>query len=799
MQLRDIIVIFGHGIVTLRKRPTMDLSGNIIDGKYELLRLLASGGMGSVYEARQLAFQRTVSLKLLIPDVSSNDKLRQRFEREAALLAKLDSAHVVKFLSWGICDGNRPYLVMELLKGTTVSKAHENQPLDWRQAFSIGIDTCKGLEELHSLGVVHRDLTPSNLFLCEDGLVKIIDLGLATRLNNMQQLTETGALLGTVPYMSPEVCLGTPATNQSDVYSLGCILYQLITARLPVVGETLLELIHKQANQYPPSPQQLRSELHLPADVRDIVYKAIQKEHANRYANARELRIDLERALRAEKPQTRLQPWIPADAPERHNNARLMQLTATMILCALIGCTLLAANRAPKKHKGSESSASILSLGQKSQDFDPKTRDIVEFVYFSLRKGIPAATVEQYLCQWMNLRDASHTPARFLSLSQCYLELANAYHGPSKNTIDDNANLERTLKLARQYATDFTPDSPVQTKQRERQLYLTDLFEALSGPLESTSVTEFQNLMNVKNEWVSPSNKSVLKNRMLQKALLCKDWDISLKLTRNILDTESSDGSRFAAVRWCAEKLLPGSQHDKITALVRSLIAREKGATYEIWTRPAIEQWGAKINVSQLVQILALNHEVSLAKETTGLYTRVFEESDPVLNECLHLYEEKFSAANVQRCRRIVQENDTPELHAIPTRNAAVKLAIWYPQNNVPTSLQKHDTYFVEANKIFETALVNSQKLPNDERAYRRYGVAAFYWFRTLDVPLQKRLASLNELELAKSIHEHHELVAYLDHVYYTLQSQQYANRQEVEAWEDNFTPRATATIPKTQ
>ncbi|MBY0551975.1 MAG: protein kinase [Candidatus Obscuribacterales bacterium] len=277
-----------------------DFVGQIIDDKYQIESLIGFGGMGSVYLCRHLELDRMVAVKLLLPELFNNAESVARFEREAQILSSIRHPNVVEFYSWGYWHSH-PYLVMEYLQGESLRSWMDKQgKIAWKTAAVLGIAVCKALSALHNNGIVHRDLTPNNIFLLSDVTeIKLIDFGLARAVESAgkQTLTRTGALIGSVHYLSPEICEGKKAISQSDIYSLGCILYELIAGKKALDCDNPVGLVFKHANEYPPS---LVSVANVPEVIDNIVFKAIRKPLTERYASADALEDDLEAVCTSE-------------------------------------------------------------------------------------------------------------------------------------------------------------------------------------------------------------------------------------------------------------------------------------------------------------------------------------------------------------------------------------------------------------------------------------------------------------------------------------------------------------------
>ena len=219
-------------------------AGDVIDGKYRIVAPIGRGGMGAVYSAQRLALGDSVAVKLLLPTEHA-EMSRARFLREAKAAARIRHPSVVQVFDYGDPEGGAPYIVMELLEGPTLGEELGRRgPFPVERALSILADVCAAVEAGHRRGVVHRDLKPSNVMLArtDDGgeVVKVLDFGIASLagLPDATTLTSPGALLGTCYYMAPEQATGGAAAPHSDVFSLGIILYEMLTRQLPFKGET---------------------------------------------------------------------------------------------------------------------------------------------------------------------------------------------------------------------------------------------------------------------------------------------------------------------------------------------------------------------------------------------------------------------------------------------------------------------------------------------------------------------------------------------------------------------------------
>ncbi len=217
----------------------------ILAGRYRVERRLGHGGMATVYLARDDELRRPVAVKVLAENLAGDGSFRERFVREARLAARLSHPNVVQVFDAGESEG-RPYIVMEYVPGETLGALlRERGQLYPDEAVGLGRQACAGLQHAHDAGLVHRDVKPQNLLLREDGLLKVADFGIA-RAAEATALTQIGAVLGTAAYLSPEQASGEEVTGAADLYSLGAVLYELLTGRPPYEFETLTELAAKQ-------------------------------------------------------------------------------------------------------------------------------------------------------------------------------------------------------------------------------------------------------------------------------------------------------------------------------------------------------------------------------------------------------------------------------------------------------------------------------------------------------------------------------------------------------------------------
>lgn len=257
-------------------------------GRYELLEVLGRGGVGVVYRARDRALDEILAIKLLAGPSSGDAQEIERFKREIITARKITHPNVIRIHELGF-SGTEAFISMELLPGGTLADVIEKEsPIPVRRAVDIAIGVCEGLEAAHAQGIVHRDLKPDNVLFDAGGNPKLVDFGLARLATST---TKTVGFSGTPFYMSPEQADGSEVTARSDLYSLGVLLYELFTGKLPFVADSLVRIAMLHANEPPPSPRAVRPDL--PRDLEAMLLKALQKDPMQRYARAADIAEDL--------------------------------------------------------------------------------------------------------------------------------------------------------------------------------------------------------------------------------------------------------------------------------------------------------------------------------------------------------------------------------------------------------------------------------------------------------------------------------------------------------------------------
>ncbi len=277
--------------------PTSPSSGPaVLGGRYEIHRKLARGGMAEVYLARDRSLDRPVAAKVLFPEFATDPAFVERFRREAQAAANLAHPNICGVYDWGSEDGTY-FIVMEFVEGRSLAEVmRESGPIHPRRAAEIAFEVAGALGFAHSKGVVHRDVKPGNVLISGNGSPKVVDFGIARALSSpSEELTQAGSVMGTATYFSPEQAQGFQVDARSDLYSLGVVLFEMVTGRPPFTGDSPVAIAYKHVQEPPPRPSSLISGL--PAGLEAIIGKLLAKHPDNRYRSAEDLRADLRRFL----------------------------------------------------------------------------------------------------------------------------------------------------------------------------------------------------------------------------------------------------------------------------------------------------------------------------------------------------------------------------------------------------------------------------------------------------------------------------------------------------------------------
>ena len=268
---------------------TGNMIGRVFNNRYQITERIGIGGMAEVYRAQDNVLGRLVAVKVMLPQYAADPNFTQRFKQEAAAAANLQSPYIVNVYDWGQDEGTY-YIVMEFVRGSDLKTAIiERGAINQRKVAEIGSQVCQALSVAHGLDIIHRDIKPQNIMVQPDGNVKVMDFGIARAKNSV--MTQTSSVLGTAHYISPEQAQGKDLTATSDIYSLGIVLYESATGRLPFDGPDAVSVAMKQVNDLPVPPRESNPDID-PA-LEAIIMKAIAKNPADRFATAKDMRLAL--------------------------------------------------------------------------------------------------------------------------------------------------------------------------------------------------------------------------------------------------------------------------------------------------------------------------------------------------------------------------------------------------------------------------------------------------------------------------------------------------------------------------
>ncbi len=310
---------------------------------YTIVKKLGAGGMGEVFLAEDTKLNRTVAVKILTKEFAANEERVMRFIREAKAASQLNHPNVCTIYDLGETEDGTKFIVMEYVEGLSLDAKINGQPLKYAEVLDIAIQTADALDEAHAKGIVHRDIKPANLMITPRGQVKVLDFGLAklaldkfqnanSDLATLKQTTP-GLMMGTVLYMSPEQALGKEVDARSDIFSLGVVIYEMLTGRLPFAGETISETIVNIASSQPKAISEFNSQV--PADFEHIIRKCLEKEKDRRYQSISDLLIDLKNLKRDSDAGVIVNRF--AASKKRDKTLVYKIATATVIIASLVG------------------------------------------------------------------------------------------------------------------------------------------------------------------------------------------------------------------------------------------------------------------------------------------------------------------------------------------------------------------------------------------------------------------------------------------------------------------------------
>ena len=274
----------------------MNLEGKLLGNRYEMVEKIGNGGMSTVYKAMDKVLKRNVAVKILRDEFTTDEEFIKRFEAEAQSAARLTHPNIVSIYDVGV-EGNLYYIVMELIQGKTLKEIiiEERGPLPWKWSVNVAIQIASALEIAHRNNIVHRDIKPHNIIITEDGIAKVTDFGIAKAVSN-STITAFGTTIGSVHYFSPEHARGGFTDAKSDLYSLGVVMYEMVTGRVPFDADTPVSVALKHMQEEPEEPIDINP--NVPTAINKIIMKALQKDVTLRYQSATEMLGDLRKSLK---------------------------------------------------------------------------------------------------------------------------------------------------------------------------------------------------------------------------------------------------------------------------------------------------------------------------------------------------------------------------------------------------------------------------------------------------------------------------------------------------------------------
>ncbi len=274
----------------------MNLEGKLLGNRYEIIEKIGNGGMATVYKATDKVLKRNVAVKILRDEFTTDEEFIKRFEVEAQSAARLTHPNIVSIYDVGV-ENNLHYIVMELIQGKTLKEIilEEKGPLPWKWSVNVAIQISSALETAHKNNIIHRDIKPHNIIITEDGIAKVTDFGIAKAVSN-STITAFGTTIGSVHYFSPEHARGGFTDAKSDLYSLGVVLYEMVTGKVPFDADTPVSVALKHMQEKPEEPIEVNP--NVPIAVNKIIMKALQKDTTLRYQTATEMLDDLRKALK---------------------------------------------------------------------------------------------------------------------------------------------------------------------------------------------------------------------------------------------------------------------------------------------------------------------------------------------------------------------------------------------------------------------------------------------------------------------------------------------------------------------
>jgi len=399
--------LINAGPTKTMETPKKELTtGSAFAARYQIIEELGKGGMGRVYRALDKKLNEEVALKLIKPEIASDKNALERFSSELKIARKISHRNIGRVYEIMEAEGTH-YITMEYVPGEDLkSFILRSGRIDIPKALLIGKQVCEGLAEAHRQGVVHRDLKPSNIMIDKQGNARIMDFGIA-RLLKAKGITDAGVMISTTEYMSPEQVEGKKIDQRSDIYSLGIILYEMVTGQPPFEGDTPFSVGMKQKSEPPPAPKQINAQI--PDDLNDLILKCLEKEKEDRFKNAGEIRSELERVQKGlpttEKAIPRKKSGTSREITVQFRLGvvpRWVLIFASLVIIGLLLWLFLPKHKLQEPSPKIENSIAVISFENQTgdQNYDYLQKAIPNLLITNLER-----TGKLYVATWERMHD----------------------------------------------------------------------------------------------------------------------------------------------------------------------------------------------------------------------------------------------------------------------------------------------------------------------------------------------------------------------------------------------------------